>query len=340
MEDSLHKNITTSPRFELPQKILQRTLVKLESESFFIATAALGATRQAPFQPLLFYPNDCSKQKSISEQAQSFPVHYLPLLQGSVLPTDGLPSQGPTAPGPSAPRSSRVRAPRQPRLGLQRSGPGAPGAPRAGPGALPPPQSALPGPAPGRCPRRAAHLMLDRHRGKPVLLLPRRSLSHCGGPAGRARSLTGAKRNREAGNACRDCARSGTRAAARPRAEQRGHCQHMSGASTARPGRSPGPIPPGRAGPPGPGRSPRAGPLGPGRAGPPGRFPSAAAPRFPQPRSLHDVRPAPGHSGARLAAQPPHNTSLSRGKVCWQSLLWPVNSPNTSVCPRDPYVTE
>lgn len=63
MEDSLHKNTPTSPSFELPLKIRLRSLVKLESESFFIATAALGITLQAPFQPLLFYPDDRSKQK-------------------------------------------------------------------------------------------------------------------------------------------------------------------------------------------------------------------------------------------------------------------------------------
>lgn len=51
------------PPSELPLKILQRTLVKLESESLFIATAALGATLQAPFQPVLSYPDDHGKQK-------------------------------------------------------------------------------------------------------------------------------------------------------------------------------------------------------------------------------------------------------------------------------------
>lgn len=51
------------PLSEPPLKILQRALVKLECESFFIATAALGAILQAPFQPVLFYPDDRSKQK-------------------------------------------------------------------------------------------------------------------------------------------------------------------------------------------------------------------------------------------------------------------------------------
>lgn len=189
MEDSLHKN-TTNPHSELPLKILQRTLVKLESESLFIATAALGATLQAPFQPLLFYPAGRSKQKG----SESKPRGSLRLCTtypcSKALSFPWMGSQGPAAPGLSAASQQPIekgwpasaRACRAPGRGISAAAHAGivgllrpPSLPRDSPGALPPQQPPLP-----RCP---FHAPLAPQK-KPRCCRRCRSLSHREGPAG------------------------------------------------------------------------------------------------------------------------------------------------------------